>query len=88
MLRLLPDSEVDGLSVAFRPIGDGEVARSEDISRGRQYERGIDYAEDDSILGVELLNVSHGVDLAGVPYADELAAALERLHGVQVVAGP
>ncbi len=41
-------------------------------------ERRIDYAADGTPIGVELLAVSHGVDLDELPHRDEIAALLER----------
>lgn len=41
--------------------------------------RVIDYAEDGSVVGVEILSPSRGVDLVGVPRAQEIARALRRL---------
>lgn len=39
-------------------------------------ERRIDYAADNTPIGVELLNVSHGVNLDGLPNPDEIARIL------------
>lgn len=49
-------------------------------------ERRVDYAADGTPIGIELLAVSHGVDLDGLPYRPELAALLEQA-GVPVLAG-
>lgn len=46
-------------------------------------ERRIDYAADDSPIGVELLCVSEGVNLGGLPQIDEIAGALEA-EGIKV----
>ncbi len=40
-------------------------------------ERRIDYASDNTPIGVELLNVSKGVNLDGLPHIDEIAEAVE-----------
>ena len=40
-------------------------------------ERRIDYAADNTEIGVELLNVSKGVNLDGLPRKDEVAKLLE-----------
>jgi len=40
--------------------------------------RRIDYGEDREPVGVELLDVSAGVDLRGIPRAAEIAEALRR----------
>jgi hypothetical protein len=59
---------------------DRPVAYTEDISRTRAYERGVDNAEDGTPVGVEFLGVSRGVDLTDVPRADEIAALLREHH--------
>jgi uncharacterized protein YuzE len=43
----------------------------------------LDYSTDGAIVGVEFLSPSHGVDLAGIPRANEVARALHRL-GLEV----
>ena len=67
-------------------ISDRAVAYTTDVSRRGCYEHGIDYAEDDTPVGVEFLNASRGVDLSDIPRADEIAAALERVRGIRVLA--
>ena len=56
------------------------------MSRGPDYERGIDYAEDGTRVGVEFLNASRGVDLTDIPRADEIAATL-KARGFRILAG-
>ncbi len=63
---------------------DREVAYSENISRGREYDRGVDYAADGTPVGVEFLNVSRGVDLTDVPRADEIARLLRENEILQL----
>lgn len=41
--------------------------------------RVLDYAADGTLVGVEILSPSRGVDLTGVPRASEVADALHRL---------
>lgn len=48
-------------------------------------ERRIDYASDDTPLGIELLCVSKGVNVGGLPNADEIAELLHR-KGIKVYA--
>ena len=55
-------------------------AYTDDVSRGREYERGIDYAEDGTPIGLEFLNASRGVDLTDIPRAREIAAELARCN--------
>ena len=75
----------DALYVRFV---DRPVAYSEDISRSGFYERGIDYDDGDTPVGVEFLNVSQGVDLTGVPHADEIARRLGDLEIRQITPSP
>ena len=66
-------------------LSDSLVEYTEDVSPGRQYDRGIDYAADGTPVGVEFLNASRGVDLTGIPRSDEIAGALERVRGIRVL---
>jgi len=75
------DPLVDALYVQ---LSDKPFAYTENISLRRDYERGVDYAEDGTPIGVEFLNVSHGVDLTDVPRADEIAKALAE-RGIRVL---
>ncbi len=63
----------DALYIRF---SDREAAYSDNISRNGRYDRGINYADDDTPVGVEFLYVSQGVDLSDVPRADEIAQLL------------
>lgn len=47
--------------------------------------RFVDYAEDDTVIGVELLYVSGGVDLTDLPYQSEIARLLEQ-HKIKIYA--
>ena len=79
-LRYSPTA--DALYIRF---SDREAAYSDNISRNGYYERGVDYAEDDTPVGVEFLGVSQGVDLTDVPRADEIARLL-REHRIREIA--
>lgn len=46
--------------------------------------RFVDYAEDGTVIGIELLYVSSGVDVSGLPQEQEVADELAK-HGVKVV---
>jgi hypothetical protein len=81
VVQLRHSPSADALSVRF---DDRRVAYSEDISRGDQYDRGVDYADDGTPVGVEFLNVSRGVDLTGIPDADQIARALSA-YGLAVI---
>lgn len=66
------DPDADALYVAFADRRAGDVARTEELGDGRQ----VDYDASGAILGVEFLFVSQGLNLTGVPRADEVAAAI------------
>jgi len=40
--------------------------------------RFIDYAEDGTVIGIELLYVGAGVDVSDLPYQEEIAEILEK----------
>jgi uncharacterized protein YuzE len=85
-MKLRYDPEADAAYVYVAGlIPDGGVDRTEDVSRGGQYERGIDYDAADHILGYEFLNVSRGVDLAGLPHRNELAELFARVSAIRVL---
>ncbi len=46
--------------------------------------RFVDYAEDDIVIGVELLYISGGVDTSDLPYESEITKLLEK-HNVKVL---
>ena len=81
-MRATYDPEVDILYVTLR---DDLVDHTEDVSRQRQYERGIDYAADGSLVGYEFMNASRGVDVDGLPHEVELARLLERTRGLRIL---
>jgi uncharacterized protein YuzE len=66
------DPEADAVAVDFRPRSPGDVARTQQIDERRL----VDYDAAGQPLGVEFLFVSDGVDLEGVPHADEVRRAL------------
>lgn len=77
-MRLKHDPEADAVYITLR----------EDVPFARGFsmdaERVIDFGADGQPRGVELLNVSYGVDVRGVP--EEVAiAALLRQHGIRVL---
>jgi uncharacterized protein YuzE len=71
------DREADAVYVKH---SDQLYAFGEDID----HERRVDYAEDGTPIGIELLCVSEGVDLSNLPDADEVTAALRQL-GIRVL---
>ena len=85
-MMLTYDVEADAAYVSVEgTIPEGAVRRTEDVSRRRQYERGIDYGADGRILGYEFLNVSRGMDLSSRPHHDALAALFERVRGIRIL---
>ncbi|MHB1416441.1 MAG: DUF2283 domain-containing protein [Chloroflexota bacterium] len=47
--------------------------------------RFVDYAKDGQVIGIELLYVSSGVDVSGLPFESEIAKVLEE-HRIKVYA--
>jgi uncharacterized protein YuzE len=47
--------------------------------------RFIDYAKDGTVIGIELLYVSGGVDISDLPHGDEIGKLLEK-HNIEVYA--
>lgn len=47
--------------------------------------RFIDYAKDGTVIGVELLYVSSGVDVSGLPHQSQIAELLDK-HNIKVYA--
>ena len=84
MLEYDPDADAAYVRVAGS-IPDGAVARTENVSRGPYYTRGIDYDAEGRILGYEFLNVSRGVDLTDLPHREELAALFAGARGIRVL---
>jgi uncharacterized protein YuzE len=62
-------------------INDLPFAYSNEIDETRF----IDYAKDGTIIGIELLYVSGGVDTSGLPQAEEIEKLLEA-NGIKVYA--
>ena len=66
------DPEADAAYVGFSRADASRQARLDDA-------RIIDYADDGSIVGVEILSPSRGIDLDGIPRGREVADALTAL---------
>ncbi|MSQ10742.1 MAG: DUF2283 domain-containing protein [Dehalococcoidia bacterium] len=60
------------------------VAKTEELPSFAS-DRMVDYAQDGTPIGIEVLGTKSGVDVAGLPLAAEVAALL-RQHGFIVVA--
>ncbi len=69
--RIEYDREADAAYIYFRDAAWDHMEILDDY-------RNIDYAADGQPVGVELLYVSKGVNLDGLPRPDVLAALLER----------
>ena len=81
-MRATYHPEVD---IPYVTLSDEMVDHTEDVSRSRQYERGINYAVDGSLVGYEFMRASRGIDLDGLPHPIELAALLQRTRGLTVL---
>ena len=70
------------MKLSYDPAADAVFVRFND--RPTHYAEELDdrrnllCAADDSVIGVELLSVSQGVDLRGLPHASAIADALKR----------
>lgn len=73
------DSEADAIYVSFRPIDDGEVARTKSLDSNRN----VDYDSDGVAVGVEFLDVREGVRFDGLPRSEEIR---ELFAGLRVAA--
>jgi uncharacterized protein YuzE len=69
MPTLTHDAEADAVYVR---LAEGRVERTVPLDDLRL----VDYAADSSVIGVELLDVSDGVDLRGLPSAEVIAQLL------------
>ena len=74
------DPLADALYVSLRPMTPGIVKRSHRLDE----RRAIDYDERGEVIGVELLYPSEGVDLEGLPRADDIRDALAQLVSMRV----
>ena len=66
-MRLKHDPEADAIYVRF---SDQPVATTR-TARGNTSDAAVDFAVDGSVVGVELLGVSTGIDLSNLPKADK-----------------
>jgi uncharacterized protein YuzE len=59
-----------------------QINSAEKVTRTKQLDpnRMVDYGADGTIVGIEFLNVSSGVDLTGLPHHDKLTRLFERNH--------
>ncbi len=68
-MELTHDADADALYIRLRdvPYAFGQML---------DLDRNIDFGADEQPIGIELLGVSHGVNVAGLPEADEVARLL------------
>ena len=74
-MRLTVDCEADA---AYAYLTDLPVARTRTLDENRL----LDLDHNGDVRGIELLNVSHGVELAGLPFSTELSSLL-RDNGIR-----
>src|SRR5437016_11853373 len=82
-LRVKHDPVADAVWVKLR---EGQYAETRELDSRRL----LDIAADGTVLSVELLDVSDGVDVRDLPAANEIATALQRqgLRVIQTAAEP
>ncbi len=66
LLEYDPDADAIYISLAREEVPVAKTVELDD-------ERNVGYAADGTPIGVELLNVSHGVRLADIPHASEIS---------------
>ncbi len=69
------DPDVDALYFKLRQVAPGGVKGARQLDERRL----IHYDHDDQPVGVEILYATEGINLDGVPQADEIRRALSRL---------
>jgi len=77
------------LTFEYDPEADSAYIRINDLPYSYSKEvddtRFIDYADDGTVMGIELLYVGSGVDVTDLPYQDEVSKILEE-HQVKIFA--
>ena len=79
-LKLTHDPESDA---AYVYVTSHSVARTQELDENRA----IDLDANGEVRGIELLNVSYGVKLDGLPFANELATLFKN-SGIRELASP
>jgi uncharacterized protein YuzE len=64
------------VDVAYVQVGDAPAQYASALDE----QRILDYDEHGEIVGMEFLDVSHGAELRGLPYRDELARFFGEYH--------
>jgi uncharacterized protein YuzE len=78
--RIISYSHDPDADAVYITLSDKPYAFGEDLGPDRR----IDYAADRTPIGIELLAVSHGVELGNLPFPGEVARVLEEA-GVRVL---
>ena len=77
------------MELKYDPEADAVYIRLRDapysFGHNLDYERRIDYGPDEKPVGIELLGVSHGVNLDDLPEKEAVARLLEQ-HNIEVFA--
>lgn len=73
MERTTYDREADAIYIK---LADGHYAYGQDLDDSRR----VDFDANGAPIGIELLNVSDGVDVADLPARPAVEAALHRMH--------
>jgi uncharacterized protein YuzE len=76
-LHLEHDRKADAVYVRIKAAGE-RINRTKELDENRI----LDYAVDGSVIGIEFLNVSNGVDLSDLPHRAELMKLLSK-HEIQ-----
>ena len=71
------DKEADAVYVY---LTDADVARTRPVGNRRDDWRMVDYASDGTVVGVEFLGVSGGIDLAAVPERSQVEELVKALN--------
>ncbi len=79
-LQVRYDPEADAVYVSFREVEAGGIRDSLELDESRH----VDYDHNDQIVGIEFLKVRDGINLDGVPHADDIRHALEQLLGTRL----
>jgi uncharacterized protein YuzE len=78
-VAVIYDSESDALSIDFPGAGPGGSVRTEHLDEVRF----VDYGAGGELISIELLDVSRGVEIEGLPEPEIVRAALEQVASEQ-----
>ncbi len=72
-MKLELDKDADAVYVMINP---NDVAQTTKVDANRL----IDYDANGAVVGIEFLNISHGADLADLPFHDKLVELFDQHH--------